>query len=97
MVKLQLASSTAAEPLAAAPGNPSFPGSCRAHVAYPSITPLLVFTPGAACSLKQHPMINSGGPKYGKPVFLLEGRGLIKGQALTGIQVFYLFLDISGL
>lgn len=92
MVKLQLASSPAAEPLATSTGNPSgFLGSGRAHAVHPSITPLLVFTPGAACSLKQHSPTNSGGPKYGNPVFLLEGRGLIKGQALTGMQMFYLF------
>lgn len=85
MVKLQLASSTAAEPRAAAPGNPSFPGSGRAHVAYPSITPLLVSTDKLWWS------------KIGKTCLLAGGQRAHKGQALTGIQLFYLFLDISGL
>lgn len=62
MAKLQLASSPAAELLATAPGNPSsFMGSERA-------LPVFWFsTPGAAWCffrhcLKQHPLINAGGP-----------------------------------
>lgn len=51
MAKLQLASSAAAEPLAATPGNPSgFSGSGRARAVYPSITCVLVFR---ACSSSQ--------------------------------------------